>query len=166
MTQTPNPALALRSITEMTQTQAASLISVGVSTWKRWEATGTMPATKVEAFRRAISNHDTGFIPTTSTSEALNALKARGRAATLPDYCTADDLFGQKRLEPLLFVPDNGSSPEPRHHYSPAQLSEPEAELDASDLADLPDNVLDDVRASQELITKRTTDAARALSKA
>ena len=106
-----NPALALRTVAELTQTQAADLIGVSPRTWKSWEAGSPMPAKKAQAFRDAVLSKDVDTTPLVEPSQiqvAAQRLKELGRRPVTAHY-TEQDPFGQMRLAHLRRVdPDNG----------------------------------------------------------
>lgn len=113
---TPNPALLMRQVAELTQSEAASLIGVSSRTWRNWESGACpMPAAKAHAFRDAVLRLDlTSKTPQTPTTRSAGGLTPAALAAesALLDrprvevpWETDGDLFGQARVEPLRTAP-------------------------------------------------------------
>ena len=107
-----NPAKVLRELMGYTQGQCADLIQVSLRTWSRWETTGTMPRAKAQAFHDAVRRIDEGEQAAPTQSKLGEALRELG-ASSARDLYPADDPFGQKRLEPLRFVPPKEEAQEP-----------------------------------------------------
>lgn len=91
----PNNCKTLRAIAEATQPEAADLMGVSLSTWKRWEADdAVLKPDKVEAFKLAVTRRDLN--PKVGVEGALAKLKELGRTLPRPDWYTDDDPYGQR----------------------------------------------------------------------
>lgn len=130
---TQNTALTLRTVAEMTQVQASTLLGVSVRSWKAWEANEPpMSLKKAKAFRDAIHRLDQGgpaptnVYPGEHPQTTLNyeALHKRGMESKLDPNI----YFWKKR--PKLSDEELGYKPETTPEPPPETPTDEEERID------------------------------------